>query len=628
MSTTLVEMVEMEMVEMVVTMKDVLTSWIEKMESVMDISACVNNQKVKYVARSLINKALTWWNTQIQARGRKVNMGMTWEDFKILLVDEFCLSNEMEKLELKLVLHLVTPESKRINRALTEEAVRCGTLLKSSEKRKDIIESSNHRGSWTDNKRAKVDLVDYVTTVSDQVTSQEIIDHHPNHFRNTCLKLNRAPGQVGNHLTIDGNQNPRNNGNQARGRAFNVNAIEARQDPNVMTGTFFLNDHFATVLFDYGVDFSFISTKFMPQLNVKPSILRPSNVIEVANGKKIKTDRIICRCVLELGDSLFTIDLIPFGHGSFNVIVGTDWFSKHKAEIVLHEKVVRIHLASSKVLQVQGEWTEESPKSMKSTKSDKQKLDDIPIMQDFPEVFPEDLARLPPQRQLRVHEANIPKTAFRTRYGYFEFTVMPFGLTNKPMVFMDLMNRSKEDHEVYLKLVLELLKKEKLFAKFSKCEFWFQIKKLVARSTLPRNQKYEWGAEQEEDFQNFKDNLCNAPILTLPNRPDDFVVYCDTSNQGFRRAYAKSTKGGIQGRERASRNAAWPGPINGKEGRWYFVHLGADKMYYDLRDMYWWPGMKKDIATYVRKCLTCSKVKTEHQRPSGLLQQPEIPDWK
>ncbi|GKE96291.1 putative reverse transcriptase domain-containing protein [Tanacetum coccineum] len=60
----------------------------------------------------------------------------------------------------------------------------------------------------------------------------------------------------------------------------------------------------------------------------------------------------------------------------------------------------------------------------------------------------------------------------------------------------------------------------------------------------------------------------------------------------------------------------------------YFVHPGADKMYYDLRDMYRWPGMKRDIATYVSECLTCAKVKAEHQRPSGLLQQPEIPEWK
>ncbi|GKE57918.1 putative reverse transcriptase domain-containing protein [Tanacetum coccineum] len=60
----------------------------------------------------------------------------------------------------------------------------------------------------------------------------------------------------------------------------------------------------------------------------------------------------------------------------------------------------------------------------------------------------------------------------------------------------------------------------------------------------------------------------------------------------------------------------------------YSIHPGVDKMYYDLRDMYWWPRMKRDIATYVSKCLTCAKVKAEHQRPSGLLQQPEIPEWK
>ncbi|GKA77029.1 putative reverse transcriptase domain-containing protein [Tanacetum coccineum] len=60
----------------------------------------------------------------------------------------------------------------------------------------------------------------------------------------------------------------------------------------------------------------------------------------------------------------------------------------------------------------------------------------------------------------------------------------------------------------------------------------------------------------------------------------------------------------------------------------YYVHPGADKMYHDLRDMYWWPGMKRDIATYVSKCLTCSKVKAKHKRPSGLLKQPKIPEWK
>ncbi|GKF20308.1 putative reverse transcriptase domain-containing protein, partial [Tanacetum coccineum] len=104
-------------------------------------------------------------------------------------------------------------------------------------------------------------------------------------------------------------------------------------------------------------DFSFISTDFAPLLNVKPSFVNPGYVIEVADGKKLEVDRIIRDCKLELGTSLFTIDIIPLGHGSFDVIVGMDWLSEHKAEIVCHEKVVRILLESGEILHVQGERT-------------------------------------------------------------------------------------------------------------------------------------------------------------------------------------------------------------------------------------------------------------------------------
>ncbi|GJW04340.1 putative reverse transcriptase domain-containing protein [Tanacetum coccineum] len=181
--------------------------------------------------------------------------------------------------------------------------------------------------------------------------------------------------------------------------------------------------------------------------------------------------------------------------------------------------------------------------------------------------------------QLRVHEDDIPKTAFQKRYGHFEFTVVPFGLTNAPTVFMDLMNqvckpyldkfviifideiliysKMKEEHEVHLKLVLELLRKEELYAKFSKCEFWLQevhflgyvvnqsagyyrrfianFSKIAKPLTSPtqKNQKYEWGEKEEEAFQTMKNNLCDILVLSLPNRIKDFVVYCDASNQGL-----------------------------------------------------------------------------------------------
>ncbi|GKC20657.1 putative reverse transcriptase domain-containing protein [Tanacetum coccineum] len=188
---------------------------------------------------------------------------------------------------------------------------------------------------------------------------------------------------------------------------------------------------------------------------------------------------------------------------------------------------------------------------------------------------------------------------------------------------------SKKEHEVRLKLILELLEKDKLFGKFSKYEFWLQerfianFSKIVKPLTLltQKDNKFEWGDEQENPFQTLKDMLYDAPILALPEGADDFVVYCDASNQGFGCVLMQRNKVLVYGNLRTL-------IVNEAHATRYSIHPGADKMYYDLRGLYWWPGMKKDIATYVSKCLTCSKVKAEHQKPSGLLQQPEIPEWK
>ncbi|GJZ69154.1 reverse transcriptase domain-containing protein [Tanacetum coccineum] len=804
---------------------------------------------------------------------------------------------------------------------LTEEDINCGTLFKENDKRK-----ADDQGSHFAKYCREPKYVAPLNAVKGNQNQRVCFEcGSPDHIKPTCPKLNRAPGQSGNQLAIEGNRNNRGGGNQVRGKAYNtnVNANEAAQDPKVVTGTFSINDHFASVLFDSGADFSFISTEFANLLNMCPSIVRPGYVIEIADGKRVEVDRIFLDCKLELGNSLFSIDLIPLGHGSFDVIVGMDWLAQNKAMIICHEKVVEIPVVGGEALRIHGERAVGKDKILMNVKVGEPKIGDISVVREYVDVFPEDLPGLPPLRQvefridlvagatpvarspyrlapsemqelssqlqelqdkgfirpshfpwgapvlfvkkkddlrsgyhqLRVNEEDISKTAFRTRYGHFKFIVMPFGLTNAPAVFMNLMNRvcklyldkfvivfiddiliysrSKEEHEDHLRLVLELLRQEKLFAKFSKCEFWLQevhflghvinqdgihvdpskieaVKNWEAptsptevRSFLglagyyrrfianfssiakpltlltQKNKKYEWGAEQEEAFQLLKSKLCDAPILSLPDGVEDFVVYCDASNRGLGcvlmqrnkviayasrqlkiheknytthdlelgavvfalkiwRHYLYGTKSIIYTDHRSLQHIFDQKELNMRQRRWielfsdyeceiryhpgkanvvadalsrkerlkprrvramaltiqsgmrgmilaaqskalsqedvreeklynlvqqmekkedgslyfmdriwvplmggvrtvimdeahksrYSVHPGADKMYYDLRDMYWWPGMKKDIAVYVSKCLTCAKVKAEHQRPSGLLQQPEIPEWK
>nr|GEW22837.1 putative reverse transcriptase domain-containing protein [Tanacetum cinerariifolium] len=217
--------------------------------------------------------------------------------------------------------------------------------------------------------------------------------------------------------------------------------------------------------------------------------------------------------------------------------------------------------------------------------------------------------------QLRVREQDIPKTAFRTRYGHYEFQVMPSGLTNAPAIFMDLIEPKHEEH---LKAILELLKEEKLYAKFSKCEFWIPKKGI----------KFDWGEKEENAFQLIKQKLCSAPILTLPEGSEDFVVYCDASHKGLGVVLMQKEKILEAQIEAMKQENLKKEDVGGmikmdipKERLKPRVDgtLCSEKMYQDMKKLYWWPNMKADIATYVSKCLTCAKVKAEHQRPSGLL---------
>nr|GEW10912.1 reverse transcriptase domain-containing protein [Tanacetum cinerariifolium] len=205
---------------------------------------------------------------------------------------------------------------------------------------------------------------------------------------------------------------------------------------------------------------------------------------------------------------------------------------------------------------------------------------------------------------------------------------MPFGLTNAPAVFMDLMNGDDKEHEEHLKEILELLKKEELYAKFSKCEFWIPKVQFLGHMI------------DSQAFQLLKQKLCSAPILALPEGSEDFIVYCDASIKGLGAVLMQREKTEARKPENIKNEdvggMSWL-PCYGNLQTVIMheshkskdsVHPGSDKMYQDMKKLYWWPNIKSDIATYVSKCLTCAKVKAEHQRPSGLLVQPKIPEWK
>nr|GEU96942.1 putative reverse transcriptase domain-containing protein [Tanacetum cinerariifolium] len=474
--------------------------------------------------------------------------------------------------------------------------------------------------------------------------------------------------------------------------------------------------------------------------------------IKMADENLVSTNIVIKGATLTLLNQPFKNDLMPIKLGSFNVIIGMDWLSKYHAKILCDEKVVHIPI-DGETLIIRGDQSKTRLnlisciktkryisrgcqifmiQVVEKKKSDEKRLEDIPVVREFPDVFPEDLPGLPPIRQVEFQIDLIPGT-------------------------------SPVAHAPYRIAPSEM--KEKLYAKFSKCELWIHIMQFLrhlidsqglhvdpAKIKAVKNwetpttpTEYIWEEDQESTFQLLKQKLYEALILALPEGNDDFIVYCDASLQGLgavlmqkekviayasrqlkpneenytshdlelgtfvfalkiRRHYlyeydceiryhprkanvivdalsqkkqikpllvrslimtihpklpsqilkaqnealkeenikAKNLRGMDKSFEIRPdgtcyiKNRSW-GPLFGNlrdlimhesHKSNYSIHPGSDKMYQDLKKLYWWPNMKEIIAEYVGKCLTCSRVKEECQKPSGLLVQPEIPMWK
>ncbi|GJY54556.1 putative reverse transcriptase domain-containing protein [Tanacetum coccineum] len=260
--------------------------------------------------------------------------------------------------------------------------------------------------------------------------------------------------------------------------------------------------------------------------------------IEIASGQLVEIDKVIMGCKLEIEGHVFGINLIPFGHGSFDVIIGLPPLREIEFRIELIPGAVSVakspyRLAPSELEELMCIDYRELNKLTVKNRYPLPRIDDLFDQLQGSQFFSKiDLRSR--YHQLRVREDDIPKTAFRTRYGHFEFIVMPFGLTNASALFMDLMNRvcrpyldkfvivfiddiliyskTREEHVEHLRLVLELLEKEKLYAKFSQCKFWLREVQFL-RHMINRNRIHV--------------------DPTLPDEPEDFMVYCDASGLGL-----------------------------------------------------------------------------------------------
>ncbi|GKC32499.1 putative reverse transcriptase domain-containing protein [Tanacetum coccineum] len=784
------------------------------------ISECAEGKKVKFAAATLEGPALTWWKTKVATMGLETVNQMPWTEMKQLMTAEFCLIEEIQRMEHELwnlkvkeydivaytqrfnelalmCPRMVEPERVKVDayiRGLTDnikgevtsskpadlnEAVRMAHKLmeqKSQARNERILEgkkrkweslqggNSSGKGNQKDNSRQTLQNNQKQGNARAMVTAptdgklplcERCFTRHVGQCTIKCHKCGKVGHKARNRCPRKVKQEEVG---EVRGRAYAIKDAEPK-GPNVVTGTFLLNNRYAFILFDSCSDRSFIDTRFSSMLDINPVKIGASYEVELADERVVSTNTILEGCTLNLLNHVFEIDLMSIELGTFDVIIGMDWLVKHDVIIVCGEKVVRIPYGSKRLI-VEGnkgvprlkviscikarKYIEQGCHlflaHVTESKSKEKRIKDVSMVRDFPEVFPEEFPGLPPPRQvefridlvpgaapverapyrlersemkelsvqlqellekgfirpslspwgapvlfvkkkvgsfricssvyskidlrsgyhqLRIKEEDIPITAFRTRYGHFEFQVMPFGLTNAPAVFMDLMNRvckpyldkfvivftddilvyskDEEEHGKHLKIILELLKKDRLYAKFSKCDFWLDsvqfLGHVIDRSGVHVDPaKIEaiksWAAPTTPTevrqflglagyYRRFIEGNVVVDALSRKERYKPLrvralmmTVHNDLPKQ-IRKAQEEAMKGKNVRAENLGRLIKPIFECRPDETRCFRNH-----------------NMKADFATYVSKGLTCAKVKAEHQKPSGLLQQPEIPVWK
>ncbi|GJZ94137.1 putative reverse transcriptase domain-containing protein [Tanacetum coccineum] len=398
----------------------VLSQWFEKMESVFYISNYAVENQVKFATCTFFRNALTWWNSHMKTVTQDVAYAIDCKTLKKMMTDKYCPRGEIKKLEIEL---WNLKESNEVVKYVGElpEMIRGNVVSYQPKTMEKAIEFSNDQ------------MDQKVLTIDERQAEQKRKGSTQNHF--SCVpnatittKDHVLPGVISARssaiwLVTIGVMVPmghfkrdcpklknRNHGNQggngnAPTKVYVVGNAGTNPDSNVVTGTFLLNNHYASILFDTGADRSFVSTTFSSLIDITPTTLDHYYDVKLADGKIIRINTINRSCTLHFLDHLFNINLMPIELGSCGVIVGMDWLAMYHA-VIDYAKKIKYMLKGHHVFlaHVITKETED--------KSEEKRLEDVPIVRDFLE--------------------------------------------------------DKKEHEEHLKAILEQLKKEELYAKFIK----------------------------------------------------------------------------------------------------------------------------------------------------------------
>ncbi|GJU50283.1 reverse transcriptase domain-containing protein [Tanacetum coccineum] len=550
-----------------------LTQWFERMETVFLISNITVENQIKFATCTLLGSALTWWNAHIRILGHD----------ELALMYARMFPEESDKIEryvrgLPDMIHGSVMVSKP---KTMQDAIEFVTELMDKEIHTFAERQSENKRKQDDNQQQQNKRQNtgraYTTGSGEKKRyggSKPLCSkcnyYHDNQCAPKCHKCNRV-GHLARDYRSTANANTANN---QRGTEVGQKptCFECGAEGHFKRECPKLKNNNRGNQVGNGNALAKVS-----QIDITPTILDHYYDVELADGRIIGLNTIIRGFTLNFLNHPFNIDLMPIELGCFDVIIGMDWLEMYQAVIVCAEKIVRIPWGNETLI-IHGDGRNRGNEThlniISCTKTHNTGTLSVGPVRNEIIVGPTEGAirqrlykaqfftlgsfglvcqeegwiilnvhRLPKNEQANE---DIPKMAFRTRYGHYEFQVMPFGLTNASAVFMDLMNRvcksyldkfvivfiddiliysrNKKEHEEHLKAILELLKKEELYTKFSKClagyyrrfiEGFSKIAKSMTKLTQ-KGVKFDWGDKEEAAFQLIKQKLCSAPILALP----------------------------------------------------------------------------------------------------------------